>query len=1102
MSIREKYKHLNEAEHVLARPGMYIGTVEPNEYTHWVFNKGKMEYRSLEYSYGFVQIFLEILMNAIDQSKRVKNLTEIRVNINVETGNISIYNNGDGIDVVMHPDEKVYVPEMLFSKFRSSTNYNDTEDRIVSGINGIGAKATVVFSKEFTVETVDTKRKKKFTQVYRNNLTEIEEAIIEKTSEKGYTRITYIPDFGRFKMDGFNKVCLCVMKKCLYDATALTGKGVSIWYNDKLIEAKNFEDYVKLYTGDSVSVVHERQVIKGAGDTSPFYEWEYIICQNTTDVDGFRQVSFVNGIPTYGGGTHVDYITGQICKGINKGGKLKDIDIRNNMMLFLICHVRNPSFDSQTKNKLTSPIKKFGCECAVSATFIKKVMKTGILEAAKSLAQFKEDKKLKKTDGAKKSDIGFIAKLVDASLAGGKRSSDCVLILTEGDSAKASVMSGIRIVGTQRYGVFPLKGKLVNVRERVASQVSSNEEIQNIKKILGLKQGEDYSNGKNGLRYGRVMIITDADVDGAHIKGLLINFFHWYWPSLLKRDDFITCMATPIIKASKKGGVLEFYSAREYEKWKSAENTESSKWTIKYYKGLGTSTKDEFQEYFKNPKVIDYEWDPDSDKNIKLAFDKTKANDRKVWLKDYNPDVVLDYALRGVSYSEFVHRELKHFSEADNIRSIPCMVDGLKPSQRKIIYAAFLKNLRNEYKVAQFSGYVAEKTCYHHGEVSLMQAIIGLAQGFVGSNNMPLLAAKGQFGTRLAGGKDNAAARYIFTHLREETFSIFHKDDFPLLRHMEDDGTVIEPVYYVPTIPLVLINGSRGIGTGYKYEIPNYNPRDVAKNLMRLMKGNKVESMDPWYAGFQGSIEKSEKGYITRGIWERTGHDELRITELPIGTWTTSYLEFLGGMIIEGRVKKEEEKTKGNKIIRKISSNCDDENVDITIEFTKSTKELFKTDADLEKVLKLVSHLDTNNMYLYNSEHIIKRYKGPEEILEEFYEIRLEEYQKRKKYLLRKLLEEIKKLGAKARFIKMVCEGELIIAKRPKKELVSELEELEFPKIDEKYDYLLGMALWTLTLEEVEKLENEVAKKKEEYKELKEKEETRLWRDDLKMLFK
>lgn len=1087
--IREKYKHLNDAEHVLARPGMYIGTVEPNEYTHWVFNKGKMEYRTLQYSYGFVQIFLEILMNAIDQSKRVKNLSEIRVNIDANEGSVCVYNNGDGIDVVMHPDEGVYVPEMLFSRFRSSTNYNDTEDRIVSGINGIGAKATVVFSKKFTIETVDARRKKKFSQTYLNNLKEIGEAMIEKTSEKGYTRITYVPDFKKFKMKGFDKIVMCVMKKCLYDATALTGKGVIIWYNDMRIEARNFEDYVKLYVGEEIMLVHERQMIDDK------YEWEYIICQNTTDIDGFRQVSFVNGIPTHGGGTHVDYIVGQVCKGLNKGGKLKDLDIKNNMMLFLICHIRNPSFDSQTKNKLTSPVKRFGCECVVSAGFIKKVSKTGILDAAKSLAQFKEDKKLKRTDGAKRSDIGFIPKLVDASWAGGKRSAECVLILTEGDSAKASVMSGIRVVGTQRYGVFPLRGTVLNVRVASSEKISSNEEIQNIKKILGLKQEQKYESGKESLRYGKIMIITDADVDGAHIKGLIINLFHRYWPNLLKSDDFITCMATPIIKASSgKNGMLEFYSAHEYQKWKEEEDTR--KWNIKYYKGLGTSTKEEFQGYFKRPKVINYRWDTKSDESIKLAFEKTKTNERKEWLKDYNPDMVLDYSEKDVSYTNFVNHELKHFSEADNHRSIPCMIDGLKPSLRKIIYASFLKNLRSEYKVAQFSGYVAEKTCYHHGETSLMQAIIGLAQGFVGSNNMPLLEAKGQFGTRLLGGKDHAAPRYIFTHLRDNAVSIFHKDDFPLLKHLEEDGTTIEPVYYVPTIPLILVNGGKGIGTGYSCEVPNYNPRDIVKNLLRLMKGEEMIAMKPWYAGFRGMIEQVDKGYITRGIWERTSHDEIRITELPIGVWTTPYLEDLGKMLIEGKKNSEGK----NKIIKKIINNCDDENVDICVEFVASTKEIFKSDENLEKRMGLISHLSTNNMYLYNADNIIKKYKGPEEILKEFYEVRLSEYKRRKRCLLKKLEEEIKKLSAKARFIRMVCNDEIVVAKRPEKELVEELKRLEFPLIQESYDYLLEMAIRTLTLEKVQKLENEVENKKQEHEELKGKDEQRIWKDDLRTL--
>lgn len=216
---------------------------------------------------------------------------------------------------------------------------------------------------------------------------------------------------------------------------------------------------------------------------------------------------------------------------------------------------------------------------------------------------------------------------------------------------------------------------------------------------------------------------------------------------------------------------------------------------------------------------------------IDMAFAKKRVDERKEWLKNFQKGTYVDYGVEKMSYDNFINKELILFSVADNQRSIPCFVDGLKPSQRKVLFSCFKRNLRKEIKVAQLAGYVAEHSAYHHGEASLNSTIVGMAQNFVGSNNVNFLYPSGQFGTRIMGGKDASSARYVFTRLETVTRAIFHPDDEPLLNYLDEDGQVIEPDYYVPVIPTVLINGSDGIGTGWSSAVPNYSPYDIIENL-------------------------------------------------------------------------------------------------------------------------------------------------------------------------------------------------------------------------------------------------------------------------------
>ena len=1106
-AITNKYKKLDAKQHVLSRPGMYIGSIEEDTYDTWVFDleTQKMIKRQIKYIPGLFKIFDEILVNAIDHSIRIKRAKEegrsvhllknIMVKINKETGVFEVFNDGDGIEIVKHPEHHIYIPELIFGNMLTSTNYDDTDEKIIGGQNGIGAKACNIFSKYFEIETVDSERKLHYIQRFEENMTVTNTPVITKYTKKPFTIIRFLPDYVKLNLkDGLTPDMLALITKRVYDACAVTDNDVNIYLNDEKLEYKNFEKYVDLFLGPKTD--HGR-VYEKIND-----RWEIVVSYN--DYNGFDQVSFVNGIWTIRGGKHVEYILNQIVKKLSDtiSKKHKNISIRpqsikDNIILFVKSTIVNPGFDSQSKETLTTPSNKFGSKGEVSEKFIEKLYKTGIVDKVLQISQITEAKNLQKTDGKKRNIVRGIPKLEDANWAGTAKSKECVLILTEGDTAASMAIGGLSEVGRDKYGVFPLKGKLINVKDTNLKKIAENEELNNLKKILGLESAKDYAEVTD-LRYGSLMIMCDQDHDGSHIKGLLFNLFHTLWPSLLKNNQFVTSLLTPIVKAKKANHVVQFYSLTDYENWYKEHESERG-WTIKYYKGLGTSNNIEAREYFKEMKRVKYIWNEDtSDLSLELAFNKKRADDRKVWLSTYDKQNILDYSKREVTYAEFVNKDLVHFSNYDLERSIPNVIDGLKISQRKILYCCFKRNLTDkEIKVAQLAAYVSEHSAYHHGEASLQSTIIGMAQNFVGSNNINLLMPNGMFGTRIHGGKDAGQPRYIFTLLSKMCTSIFMKEDMHVLKYQVDDGVEIEPEFYFPIIPMILVNGALGIGTGFSTTIPCYNPTDIMDVLLTLLDGVDITtSLVPWYGGFAGRIEEVNGKLYSRGKYHKASATKIEITELPIGTWTYDFKCLL------------EELLEKNANIKGYENNSSDDSIKFTIHFTSGAKldEYLNLEQNgftkLENELKLVSSkpLSTTNMYAFNANGIITKYNSAMDIIMEFFGVRLEFYQKRKDYLLEKLVYDLDLLVNKIRFIKAVVVGEIIPQTLRKVELEDRLEVDGYMKHEESFDYIIRTPVYNLTIDKVEDLEKEHSKCKDEFNDIFNKSPQQMWKNELLVL--
>jgi len=1537
-TLEQKYQKKTPIEHILTRPDTYVGDIKVQEEPMDIFDDDlqKIIKKNIKYVPALYKIFDEIIVNAFDHTKNDPTCDTIKISIDKEKNEISVFNNGKGIDVEIHPQHKIYVPELIFGELLTSTNYDDNEERTTGGRNGYGAKLTNIFSTKFILETVDETRKRKFYQEFTNNMGSRTKPKVTDYKLKSYTQITFYPDLKKFGLSELSDDIVALFKKRAFDIAGL-GEKLKVYYNDKKIESNNFKKYISLYYPDEDVNFDEQE------------RWKIGVIYKPDN--NFEQKSFVNGISTYKGGNHVDYIMKGLIKKIkeaiakkNKDLKIKDELIKENLIIFIDCTIINPAFSSQTKEELKTKQTDFGSTYEMNDKVMAKVIKSGIVEQIIQMANLKNQVILKNTDGKKTNNIKGIPKLEDADWAGTKKSVQCRLILTEGDSAKGLAMAGRSAVqdGNCRYGVFPLKGKLLNVREATAKQLLENEEMINIKKILGLQHNKEYKTASD-LRYGSVIILTDQDsvtgdtplllrknnildikniqdistkwekdiinnkdygvsdyeiwtekgwtkikkvmkhkvnkkifrvlthtgcvdvtedhsllnkdateispkdikvgnellhsfphfkehkilipnnlaelqvreiwtyasrlkiryyqnipkdkliqqiteinnryyhkfdkidynineeeayamglffadgscgtyywdhtyknkdrsqaytthresiawaivntnldylkkaklklekiykyefkiiecalskdasenssicyklivngcekvrefvdryrllfyndfetfsptdkkvpidilnnnhnirqeffdgyydgdgsktkdckffdvaskitsqglyllckslgyevsinhnpkkpkvyvltitkgtqqfnpdqikkiidlgqqeievydletenhhfqagvgsmivhnTDGYHIKGLVMNFFHHFFPSLIKLD-FIHSLATPIVKASKGKDTKTFYNLTEYETWKNKIDTNS--WHIKYYKGLGTSNREEAKEYFNDleNKLIKYTWadksiycdSPVSDDDeesvtsskksqkrgtkkskttsvddvnkehicydaITLAFEKKRADDRKEWLMKYDKSKIIQNDVKEVPIYDFVHRELIHFSNDDINRSIPSVIDGLKPSQRKVQYGCVLRKLfkkQDEIKVAQLSGFVSDKTSYHHGEASLQGTIIGMAQNFVGSNNLNILYPSGQMGTRLLGGKDAASARYIFTYLAEWNRLIFRPEDEPILTYLNDDGTPIEPEYYVPIIPMVLVNGAQGIGTGFSTTILQYNPLQIIDNIFLMMDNKSVKEMYPWYRGFKGKVEKADNGFNLKGLYKvEKDTSKVIISELPVGTWTTVYKEYL-------------DKLEEDKIIKGYRDKNTDESVYFEIQFTDDNLFDLIEKKKLESVLKIVNKETITNMHSFNKRSVIKKYETIYDILREFYDVRLEYYKKRKQHQIDELNRELDVLEWKMKFIRGVIDNKIIVNNQTKEKIVEQLVKLEFPKLSENksYDYLLHMPIYSLSKEKIDELQKKIDELEEELAKIEAMSEIARWKLEL-----
>lgn len=1203
----EDYEDLDPRSHAYLRPDTYIGSDAKYAREELLFDPVERKfYRKLiDYPDGCERIYIEIITNAADNvGKSRRNgykAGEIEIKMNKKT--VSVKNYGLPIPIEKSIDKKtgkvrdIYVPEMIFGTMFSGSNYKG--DQHEAGKNGIGAKATNIFSKQFEIWVYDHVRKLSYYQIWRNNMLEKEKPVIEKYKGKvSSVEVKYTMDFERFgyktpsddeedENSGYTKDIIDLYAKNAVDISFTTK--VPVKFNDELFNYSNIKDFGRLHFGEKVnnSIIHYEwpegteiktkkngDEISKNGSIIPLVELLAIDNPNNGGRDS--NISFVNSLFTPEGGIHVatalkvvgdpaiKVINEAVSKKLSKnGGDLDKKDkrmfmltmneVKDHISIIISVRVTNPSFTSQNKTQLKAPAPKI----TINENKFKIMSKWQLIDELQKALQAKQFASLTKNDGKMKKHV-TTKKGVDAGDAGTKYRSECTLLITEGDSGAGYAEKFINNApgGRKRYGVLPLKGKSLNVMNSSLIKVAKNQEINELMKMLGLKycnpdekdtKDTYYLNEKNfkELRYGKLLIMADSDVDGKHIIGLILNYFYWFFPSLLVRD-YVSYYQTPILRIKKGKVVKKFYTPFEYDRWKES-TPEFVKWKHHYYKGLGTSTKPEIKDDYATQRNVCCIYDENTAKSMHTAFDKNFADIRKLWIKEGIPknSVYGTEKFQKLPISWFIDFELKTFSIDDTLRSLPNLMDGLKISQRKLLFGAYKKwNIKlngkyEKFKVAQFGTYATEQSNYHHGETNLNDVIIKMAQSFTGSNNSPWFTEDGNFGSRFYGGNDAAAPRYIFTRPHNLLSLICRTEDLPILEYLWDEGSQVEPVNYFPIIPMVLVNGSKGIGTGWSSTVPNFNPNDIIDWLIARINNKDVDDIEliPWYAGFKGNIKLIDKRKYKKSklasITERANNssikkytaividsnpdderlpgeenlnidndsddlqapefstalsvqtegsyyivpnsDKIIIEELPIGCWSFNYYKWL-------------EELKENKKIADFTNLSVDDKVRFEIIGFKDTANL--------RNLKLIKTISMSNMVLLDGNNPI-HYETVYDILETFYQKRLPIYHQRRNYMIATIKKEITKFEYKIKLIRAVRSKKLVFMDRSKAQIYEDLKLLDIPK--EIYD---EAHLHHFTTDDINNLENTILNKQKILEDLENTSPETMWINDLKELQK
>ena len=1075
----QKLQVLTQHDHILKRPGMYVGGVEPVEYDKEVMTMSGLKRVKEMMTPALLKIIEEPLANASDASQNDPGSKNIKVTTDPRDSSIKIETNTK-FKIEYIPEGNDYSVALAFSRFMTGSNFGDDEESFKLGQHGLGIKLTNVFSKYLEVVVHDPSTKQSYHGIWTNNMYTVEKSVVKKSSHKTpYVSITFIPDLPYFGLRGpLTPGQWDLIHSQVFDLAVTAPKHTTVYLNGAKISFKGIKGYVQAIMGDSLEKICMDKV-----EVNGTLRFEVAV---TVARDHAESIVYVNGAHTTRGTIH-DYIFKNIASALSKKHNINPSVLKGLLLIVAEAWIPNARFTSQAKEELYTPVSKYGFKWELSKSFIQSLAKTDLYTSVVNLLHDKDDKKAQKDMKVGKNKIPQFAKYDPATKL--FKVNDAELLVTEGDSAKQLANVGRNAVKRHaNMGLYPLRGKLMNAGNSSLKALAANKEISELIQILGITPYKKYDLASaRALPYRHLVLFTDQDVDGSHISGLCIQLIMTLVPSLLEVfPDYIKRFATPILKiTSGKHSGRVFYTDAEYRDYTN-KHPEAKNASVKYYKGLGTSTDKDAKQYFtewdKNVITINNNGQPSKDA-VKLAFDAKMSAERREYLANqYNPDASIDYSASSTTIERFIYDDLMHFSNSDNLRSIPKMLDGQKAGQRKVVFYALNHVGKTEAKVAQMAGTAAQVTQYHHGEVSLANTIIGMAATYTGSHNLPLLYPSGQFGSRHA--RNSAAApRYIFTHISSFLPRLIKSDDNDVLTYNVDENKKVEPTVYIPVIPIVLVNGANGIGTGWKCDVPQYNPLEVIDACKRMASGGELSTAKwvPWYVGYNGRMEETTDGFNSIGTYEVNGNT-ITITELPIGKATEDWIESIQDLIPD--------------TIKNYEKNLGPDSVTIKLNLTAPI-------ADPVSTLKLSIKIPTNRMWMYNAKNKITHYSGPNQVIQEHARERLRLYEASRISQIEKASHRMDILNNKIRYIMEFIEGKIKIGKMSTTSLNEYLAQSGYARSNNSFRYLTDdISTGQLTTDNVEKLRNQIHTISSDIDALRETTANKMWTTDLNALRK
>lgn len=1074
------YRVLSQEEHVLTRPDMYLGSLEKEPITKLVSSSSNtLEEVSTVCSKGFLKIVDEVVSNAQDYQATDLSVTSISLEVDRETGWIKVFNNGNStVSTKPFGDSGKSIAQTVYGVLLSGSNFDDQQTRTWLGKNGVGVKLTNIYSSAFIVCLGDPETKEMHTIKWKNNMKICETPKVRAYSkQKAHTEVSFLPDYNRFGMTLPLEENLClILKSRMQDLAITTDKKVKVLFNKEIIQYSDTKSYAQMLGGTLLS----NDTFHSDSDAT----LEVCVC---VDSPKPHIASFVNGGRC--GGTVVTMVLNKLsevfAKKFPNANKLQQI-LKEHVTLVIKATVNNPVFTSQTKEVLATTISKLGFDYSVSASLSKKLLSSNLTSIIEKTMEKKDDKGVNK---AIRNKTGSIADYEKATKLGGKE--PCTLWITEGKSAKALVVAGFSVIGREKNGVYPLRGKPLNVHDKPLKDALANKEWLDLIHILNLEPTKEYDkNMISKLPYKHLAIVTDQDDDGSHICGLILTFFKKFMRSLIdNHPGFLIRFVTPIVKVKEtpKAPVIDFFSLQAFKKWADGKHLHD----VSYYKGLGTSSAQEAKEYFKSSKkhTVNIVFKDECCHTIlSESYGDAFSNKRKDMIQNIKFDSFVNYENSQVSVHDFCSNELVHFSYANIVRTIPGF-DGLKPGQRKTLYTVFNDKTIKKYKVAELAAQVTGFAAYHHGEASLQETIACMTQQYCGANQIRYLEALSQSGTRHDDRKVHAQPRYMNTKLSEITRLIFVESEDSVLEQLEEDGKFVEPRCYAGTIPMILINGTKGIGTGYSTEIPTYSIREVLEQCISVCdNNNNITELIPSTNGFNGKIEFNDTSVTYFGKveqyedWKQGSRkgNTLRITELPPQKWTNDIKECL-------------EKNEG---VFEVVNYTQDDDIDLRIYLHEGT--------DIEKKIKEVAKVVTkkvslSNMNIFNPRGILKNYTSTREVIKDHSDFKLEICKKRLDNLISSKTKNMELAYAKHLYISLVLNGKILIMNVKRDHLKQQIKD---NGLEAHTNELVKMLLVSLTLEESQRLLDVYNSLKDEIDRLKQKTPNDLWMEDLLSLKK